>query len=83
MRTQKKLKIFKNNKKSCLFKFRYQCYNHGLPITLFCENCDEPICKNCSEVVSFLTLLSNTFPRIFSKVRFQEINNITRKSISF
>jgi hypothetical protein len=51
MRTQKKLKIFKNNKKSCLFKFRYQCYNHGLPITLFCENCDEPICKNCSEVI--------------------------------
>ena len=60
------------------------CYHHNLPIKLYCESCEEPICHECQIIGPHnnrLHKITNIFESFREK--FNSLNNIVQKNLIY
>ncbi len=60
------------------------CYHHNLPLKLYCDSCEEPICHECQVIGPHnnrLHKISNIFESFRKK--FNMLNNIVQKNLIF
>lgn len=60
------------------------CYHHNLPLKLYCQSCEEPICHECQVIGPHnnrLHKISNIFESFRKK--FNSLNNVVQKNLIY